>query len=191
MLKIGKKYVIVGFVKGKNELRELIKNLAKQEEEEWSPENVGDNFMCKACELGKVVINRCREQNYNISISKLHKLLILMHGEYLAKYQKPLFPENVICWGCGVAIKEVEIEFLPYDFSSDEYLPEYIAVLNSEKEIINNVLEQFGNLDIFEIKADPRLMELVTKYPYIEGSKTIIPNEEIQRVFVSYGQSKC
>lgn len=190
MLRIGKKCVIICAKEEVDKLMDIWSLVSRFEREGWGYPKNGVKCMCKACELGKVVINRCFEKDYSISVSKLHKLLILMHGEHLAKYQKPLFPENVICWGCGVAIKEIEIEFLPYDFSSRERLPEYIAVLNSEKDVINSVLEQFGELDTYQLNCDPRLVELTTKYPYVEGCKTIIPNDEIQRVFTSHEQAE-
>ena len=50
MLKFGNYYVIVGVVKGKNELRESEKDITKREEEDFSPKVVGEHFMCRKLE---------------------------------------------------------------------------------------------------------------------------------------------
>lgn len=164
--------------------------LDKEEMEEKAPDIMsGANiYMCKACELAKVVTNECYERKYSVSAAKLQKLLVLMHGEHLAAYDKNLFPENVLCWKCGVAIKEVELKFLLHDFSKKERLPEHIAILKSEEAVMKKVLEKYGQLDVLEINKDRRLVELTTTYPYIEGEKVIIPNEAIEKVFLAYDE---
>ncbi len=148
----------------------------------------GVKFMCKACELGKIIINECYERNISISTAKLQKLLVLMHGEHLAKYEKTLFPEQVLCWGCGVAIKEIEIKFLLHNFSTKERLPQQIAILNSEEAVIDDVLDKYGHMDVLELNKDIRLVELINMYPYKEGQRIVIPNDDIKKVFKDYGQ---
>lgn len=160
----------------------------KKEREEKTPVIVGvGEFMCKACELAKVVINECYDREYPISTAKLQKLLVLMHGEHLAEYGKKLFDENVVCWRCGVAIKEIELKFLFHDFAKKDKLPVHIAVLKSEEDIMQRVLDKYGKLDVLDINNDYRLNELILLYPYKEGERVIIPNETIKRVFLNYG----
>lgn len=188
-LKIGKKYVIIYSEEELDKLLKLERDVLKLRMKGWVPPKieVQCRCMCKVCELGKVIINRCNEFNYGISAAKLQKLLVLMHGKHLAIYGVELFPEDVIRWECGVAIKEIEMNFLQHDFSNKTYIPEQIAILNSEKNIIDSVLEESGQLDVFQLNSDPRLNELTQRYPYIKGKKTIIENDEIKRVFTSYG----
>lgn len=147
-----------------------------------------NGFMCKACELAKVVTNECYDRNYSVSAAKLQKLLVLMHGEHLASYDKNLFPENVLCWKCGVAIKEVELKFLLHDFSKNEKLPEHIAVLKTEEAVIKKVLDKYGHMDVLEINNNKRLLELTRTFPYVEGKRVIIPNEAIKKVFLTYDE---
>lgn len=141
--------------------------------------------MCKACELGKVVVNRCRQKEYRIDTAKLQKLLVLMQGVFLSRYNETLFPENVIMWPCGVAIKEVDTQFRSFSMGFNEDLPSFIAVLEKENEVIDYVIEKYGMLDVFELKKDPRLSALVINY---DDSKknTIIEIETIRKVFVNY-----
>lgn len=179
------------FKVNKDKLRRIYNILRDVEEtEEKRPLEIGvGRFMCKACELAKIVTNICYDKGYSVSAAKLQKLLVLMHGEHLAIYNKPLFPENVICWSCGVAIKEVDHEFLLHDFSQKERMPEHIAILQSEENVILDTLEKYGRFDIVGLKKDRRFVELTTEYPYVEGQKTIIPNDAIKRVFENYERS--
>lgn len=142
--------------------------------------------MCKACEMAKIITNRCYENNYSVSAAKLQKLLVLMYGECLSRYNEPLFPENVVCWKCGVAIKEVELKFILHNFAQKEYLPQNIAVLQYEEIVIDKVLSQCGQADVVEINSVPRLRILVDSFSYTPDSKIIIPNEAIKKVFFIY-----
>ena len=161
----------------------------KKDEEVKTPTALGvSRFMCKACELGKIIINESSKRDVILSAAKLQKLLVLMHGEHLAKYDKPIFPENVLCWKCGVAIKEVELKFLLHDFADKERIPVNIAVLQSERVVMDTILDKYGHLDIVELNKDPRLVELVDQYPYVEGQKVIIPDNAIKKVFEDYDE---
>ncbi len=164
--------------------------LDKEELEEKAPViSLGvSEFMCKACELGKVVTNECNQKNYSLSAAKLQKLLVLMHGEHLAKFNKPIFPENVLCWKCGVAIKEVELKFLLHDFSEKDRIPVNIAILQTEDAVIHSVLDKYGSYDVVELNKDLRLQELTSQFPYVDGQKVIIPNDAIKKVFNDYGE---
>ena len=142
-------------------------------------------FMCKACEIGKVVVNRCLKKGLKIDTAKLQKLLVLMQGFFLARYNDTLFPEDVIMWPCGVAIKEVDSQFRSFSMGFKEDLPSYIAVLEREDEIIEFVIENYGQKDVFELRKDPKLSALVINYD--ESKKNEIINlDTIRKVFVTY-----
>lgn len=137
--------------------------------------------MCKASEIAKYTINECLKFGYQINTPKLQKLLTIMQGEYLAQYGQPLFPENIEVWECGVAIRRVNSDFKSYTFAINELQECYLALLDSEKCIINNVIHKFGNLDVFEINQEPRLAYIKSKY--YEDSPIIVPNDFIRKVF--------
>lgn len=142
--------------------------------------------MCKACEVGKHVVNICVERKYSINTAKLQKLLTLMHGYHLKSYNEPLFPENIVLWPCGVAIKEVDEKFREFakSFPQDK-LPALLALLESEETVIEKVIDEFGNKDVFNINADSRLKMLSEGYsPERKGE--VIDNEKIKKVFSNY-----
>lgn len=141
-------------------------------------------FMCKVCELGKIVVNICIGNKWGIDTAKLQKLLVLMHGHYLVKYDEPLFPENVVIWNCGVAIEEVDKQFREFAGGFSEIMPAQLAVIRAEEDVINDVLRQYGDKDVFEINEDKRLKYL--RETYYQPNKSVrLDNNEIKRVFES------
>ena len=141
--------------------------------------------MCKACELGKIVVNMCLDKQWEIDTAKLQKLLVLMHGLYLAKNKEPLFSENVLIWDCGVAIKEVDKQFREFGGGFCERMPAQLATIRTEQEVIDKVLERYGDKDVFEINEDIRLKKLKDDY-YDPTTSVSIDNDEIRKVFEKY-----
>ena len=99
--------------------------------------------MCKSVELGKHIVKLCIKDNYDISPSKIQKLLYYMQSLYLYKYNKKLFDENIIAWNCGPAIKEVNTYFTK--FLSENHDDEIIAnlfLLDEEMDVFKYVYEE-------------------------------------------------
>ena len=71
--------------------------------------------LCEVCEKGKIVINKCLDKGYAINTAKLEKLLILMQGTMLAKYNKPLFRQDVVAVYVGLVVKELSRQLLVYE----------------------------------------------------------------------------
>lgn len=123
-------------------------------------------IMCKAAEVGKIVINKCIDLNLFIDAQKLQKLLVLMQVDCIRKSKKPLFKEDIRIWDCGVAIKEVDEEFrgLGGPFAAKQ--EEYIILLEQEEKSVNKILEQFGKLDALELNllsANQKVISLAVK----------------------------
>ncbi len=109
--------------------------------------------MCKAAEVGKIVINKCLDLGYEINTQKLQKLLVLMQVECIKRSGKALFNEDVRVWDCGVAIKEVDDEFKFDEKAFKEKQKEYINLLDKENESVNHILSEFGKLNSFELNS--------------------------------------
>ena len=116
--------------------------------------------MCKAAEVGKIVVNKCLDKGLLINTQKLQKLLVLMQLECVKRSGKPLFKEDVVLWDCGVAIKEVDIAFSSAAMGFDSYQEEYISLLDKELESVEFVLENYGDKSAHEISKLNRLEEL-------------------------------
>lgn len=122
----------------------------------------GDYIMCKAAEVGKIVINKCIDRNLYIDAQKLQKLLVLMQIECIRRSQKPLFKEEIRVWSCGVAIKEVDEEFrgLGGEFVNRQI--EYINLLEKEEESVNRILDEYGSLDALDLNMLPTVQLVIS-----------------------------
>lgn len=118
-------------------------------------------IMCKACEVGKVVVNKCLSKRIFINTQKLQKLLTLMQIECVKRANKVLFKEDIVVWDCGVAIKEVDVEFRSEAIEFKEEQVEYITLLDKEEESVDFVISNYGNLSAFEANELPEIQELI------------------------------
>ena len=141
-----------------------------------------NNWMCKASEVSKVIINKCLSRGFSLTAPKLQKLLVVMQGKCLSEHDKELFKEEVLAWSCGVAVKEVNSDFKNYDFKNSKGLQAYVVLLDYEDKIIDEVLDKFGDKDAITISADYRLSKLVKMF-YEEGKSNIIPKNIIKDIF--------
>lgn len=145
---------------------------------------LGDRIMCKVCEVGKIVVNKCLEKGYPINTQKLQKLLVLIQGECLVENEKPLFEESVEIWKCGVAIREVNDGFQRYSVAFDSPLTEYVSLLEQENKIIEHIIDKYGRYDVATINQDVRLVNLID-YSKQKGIK-ILDIETIREEFLKY-----
>ena len=121
-------------------------------------------WLCKASEVGKIVVNKCLERNIPINTQKLEKLLVLMQLECIERSGKLLFPEDIVVWRSGVAIEEVDKDFMQYATGFDvKPQPEYIALLDKELESVEYILDSYGDKDAFELNELPIIKELICK----------------------------
>ena len=140
-------------------------------------------IMSGPSEKAVVVANKCLEKGYQMSAIKLEQLLILIQGAMLSLYQRPYFTGNVIAHEHALVIKEVDRDFLLNKFK--EKMQVYVATLQIEEEVIDYIVEKYGNLDFFELKNRKDLTflrELFAK----EGEQNIVPYEAIEKVFTYY-----
>lgn len=161
LLKIGEYCVIIG-VQG--DVYEYVTNspVVKKKVVKMSFPQLRDGgcFMCKASEVGKIVVNKCLENDIFVNTQKLQKLLTLMQIECLRISDKPLFKEDILIWDCGVAIKEVNNAFGDYAVEFTEEQDEFIVLLEKEEVAVNNVLNKYGQLEAIEINEQPIIESL-------------------------------
>lgn len=131
--------------------------------EEFWMQYCGGRIMCKAAEVGKIVINKCLDKGLPIDVQKLQKLLVLMQVECIKRSGKPLFVEDIRIWDCGVAIKEVDEEFrsVGVAFGADDRQVEFINLLIREKESVDTILDLYGNMNALELNALPMIQNIL------------------------------
>ena len=107
-------------------------------------------ILCKASEVGKIVVNKCLARGIPINTSKLEKMLVLMQLECLELSKKPLFTEDIVFWECGVSIPKVDADFLCNAIGFTEEQTSYIILLEKEEEAVEYVLKRYGHMNFFE-----------------------------------------
>lgn len=125
-----------------------------------------DKVGCMATEIGKIVANKCLDNNVSLNTLKLEKLLMLMQVEYIRKTEKTFFQETIVVSNPhSTRIKEVEEDFLPYAVSmdmipNDTKFCEYITLLTKQEEVVESIINRYRNLDAFELEETPDIQLL-------------------------------
>lgn len=114
---------------------------------------------CLASEYGKVIINESIKRQISLSNIKLQQLLIITQGVMLASYHKPIFKERVTGASYGPSLKEVNKDFF-CDFDFNEEYFAYVVPLKIEIQVIDKVLNRYGQLNTFQLKELPEMKKL-------------------------------
>lgn len=142
--------------------------------------------LCEVSEKAKVIVNKCLEKGYNIDISKLEQLLVLIQGATLARHNRNFFNQSIIATEEGLKIREVERDFASYAFCFEEPLEEKMILLEHENAIVGSIVDRFGIYNANSLKGSI-ILNLLSKTCYQNGTPTIVPVEFIKEVFVAYG----
>jgi len=150
-----------------------------------------NKIMCRACEIGKIVVNRCLQREMSINTQKLQKLLVLMQGVYLVhpdnEKKEPFFEESIYLNSNGFIIQEVDMFFKPYAVTFNEPLTEYISLVDTKSKVVDLVLNRYGHCTTLEINNDLRLVNLKNKYEL--SGLTRISLQDIKEEFEKHGFS--
>lgn len=136
-------------------------------------------IMCKAAEVGKIVVNKCLDKGLFINTQKLQKLLVLMQVECIKRSGKALFKEDIRIWDCGVAIKEVDESFSEYGEGFTERQDEYITLLEVEDESVDYIIAEYGTKDAFELNSLPDNQKVIQLGVIPEGATVPHINSQI------------
>lgn len=141
--------------------------------------------LCEASEKGKFVVNMCLNNGYDINTKKLEKLLILMQGEMLRRHKKTFFEQVIIVKDNEAIIPKVERDFKMYNEGFKERLSEYYFLTNNEQEVMNSIIEQYGNMNIADLN-ERRELKILSQFidETDELNLNIVPKQLIQNVFI-------
>lgn len=140
--------------------------------------------LCEVCEKGKFVVNRCLKNGNEINTEKLEKLLILMQGEMLKKYNKPFFEQQIIVKDKNIVIPKLNREFYMYNEGFNERFCEYYHLTRAEQEIMDIVIEKYSNFDVEQLKSKRELIILGNMFVDSTNEFDLIFDEMIKSVFV-------
>ena len=100
----------------------------------------------------------------------------------LSLYNKPFFSQDVVARPHALMIDKVDKDFRIYAMGFKEKLEEFICLLEKAEEVVNYIIEKYGNLDFFELTelhVLKNMKDLLSK----EEQSNIIPNEKIEKMF--------
>ena len=156
-----------------------MQNNENQNNKQINVEIKRSNIMCKAAEVGKIVVNKCLNKGIFINTQKLQKLLVLMQVECIKQSGKALFKEDIRIWDCGVAIKEVDESFSEYGEGFTERQDEYITLLEAEDESVDYIISQHGAKDAFELNSLPDNQKVIQLGSIPDGATVPHVNSQI------------
>lgn len=139
-----------------------------------------EKTMCKASEIGKIVVNKCLSKGIAINTQKLQKLLVLIQVECIRRSGFAFFPEDIRVWDCGVAIKEVDEDFRANGAGFNEEQIVNIVLLMSEENYIDAILDNYGKLPAFELNELPVNQRVISLGITREGDK--VPHISAERL---------
>lgn len=133
-----------------------------------------------AKELGKYMVNCCLEKDLPIDLSKLQKLLYLAQKKCIHEYNTPMFNADFVAWRCGPALTEVYCNLREGFMSFSQKYPDAIIPLSRDKQIINDILEQYGHKTTNDlIKITTQEKAWIDIYDNGKGVEKVIPKSMI------------
>lgn len=104
----------------------------------WNDEKI------TAMTLANYVLEKAKESNIDVTNMKLQKILYYVQGHFLAKFNRPLFPDEIQAWKFGPVVPNVYYQFSPY--GSEALFTTEKADMSScapeEIDLINSVIEK-------------------------------------------------
>lgn len=94
-----------------------------------------------ALDIAKYVINKACEEKNPVSNIELQIILYYIQVNFIILYDELAFPEDLIATRCGVAIKEVYIEYCYRNYIIESYPNTGLKISDKHKRIINMVIE--------------------------------------------------
>jgi len=105
-----------------------------------------------ASRLADYVIRYAHECGEPISNLKLQKLLYYCQAWYLAKYDKPLFPERIEAWVHGPAVPPVYGSFKEWAWQPISRDPDAVTLPSAARKHVDDVLEKYGPLTAIHLE---------------------------------------
>ena len=98
-----------------------------------------------ALTLANYILTRAKKQGINITNLKLQKILYYVQGYFLAKFDHPLFPDDIQAWTFGPVVPNVYYHFSIFGpdnlFITREENIDTCALTTAERELIDNVID--------------------------------------------------
>ncbi|MCL2363340.1 MAG: DUF4065 domain-containing protein [Defluviitaleaceae bacterium] len=144
--------------------------------------------MHKLIGLANYLIADLTKHKICIGYVKLQKMLYLCQGHHLFEYAEPFFDEDVLAWPCGPAIAEIKDKYEIFNFKAEHFNNGMDhEPTDIQKETINHVRAQYGNMNRDEIVATTKshliYIETFERWRVDPLQSNIISKESIKTFF--------
>ena len=103
-----------------------------------------NNEKMTALTLANYILTRAKNQGQSVTNLKLQKILYYVQGFFLAKFDRPLFPDEIQAWKFGPVVPSVYYEFSI--FGPDELTISYDETIDNcesdEIQLIDSVIDE-------------------------------------------------
>ena len=148
-----------------------------------------DYAKCDAMDVAEYILWYCEnELNKPINNLRLQKTLYYIQGEYLRRYNKPLFDNDMEAWTYGDVVPYVYYSysnFLCDDITGVTRLHKD-CLDDKDLEVIHYILDKTLDVNIWEI-VDKIQQEDPWKYNYVKGYKNIVSISDMKEWFCKEG----
>lgn len=143
--------------------------------------------MNSAIDVAKYVINKCNKIKNPISNLQLQKILYYIQGNFLAKFDRKLFDEDIEAWKYGPVVKDVYYEFNKYSscLIRDTSSPNAKFIESEEENIdfIDKIIESKSKLSAWQL-VEKTHEEAPWNETYNEDDHKVINSELIKDFFI-------
>jgi len=118
---------------------------------------------------------------------KLQKLLYFAQGKYLAKFDKPLFEEDVEAWNYGPVVKSVYHQFKHCGaFPITVFDTNFTTSLPDDKmQFLNEVWSEYSKYSAEHLVDITHEENSPWEKHYESGQNNIIPHDELRQYFLA------
>lgn len=128
----------------------------------------------KAMDIANYIVYKCNQEKIFINNLKLNKLLYFIQKEYLKKYDRVLFIEDLLPYIYGASVKGVYKVFKYYGRGNiEEPVDKLVEIKEYDKEVIDKVILKYKDYDPMEMvtlskKETSYIMAVETKSDIIK-----------------------
>ena len=144
-----------------------------------------DYAKCDAMDVTEYILWYCEnELNKPINNLRLQKTLYYIQGEYLRRYNKPLFDNDMEAWTYGVVVPYVYYSYSNFicdDITGVTRLHKD-CLDDKDLEVIHYILDKTLDVNIWEI-VEKIQQEDPWKYNYVKGYKNIVSISDMKEWF--------
>ena len=145
-----------------------------------------DYAKCDAMDVAEYILWYCEnELNKPINNLRLQKTLYYIQGEYLRRYNKPLFDNDMEAWTYGVVVPYVYYSYSNFicdDITGVTRLHKD-CLDDKDLEVIHYILDKTLDVNIWEI-VEKIQQEDPWKYNYVKGYKNIVSISGSNSLFI-------